>query len=205
MTRSSRHKSHKQSKRSSREDREYSDSEGDGRMKEVNGKDEGAVRVSRDLGSSEKRKLVSQSRDGNDMDPSSYHGNDDAPEEHGSSRRRRDRADGAGADRWNGGGEEKGSKSKGSGESKSKTGRRHDGGSEKKEEIVNEKDESKSVRADSKGKLEKDSGRKEYGSEKDRKAQDGDGEAKRRHGSQLVDFGEDRRVKRIKIAGKASN
>ncbi|CAL5430027.1 unnamed protein product [Camellia sinensis] len=235
MPRSSRHKSHKQSKHSSREAREHSDSEEDVKMKDRSGKEEESVRVYRDSGLSEKRKLSL----GKDL---SGHGNGDTVEEYGSSKRRKEKADAsAGSDRWNGGGDErgdgriveketKGESSRIDGEKssksttlidlKSKSSKRHDGGSEKKEEkggLVSEKEESKSSsRVDSKRKSEKDSGRKEVkdskeskekerGLEREKKIQEikreteavavGD-EASRKQGSHLVDFGEERQGKR---------
>ncbi|XP_031274847.1 uncharacterized protein LOC116133279 [Pistacia vera] len=119
MTRSSRHKS---SKRSSRDARDYSDSEKDSSLKDRKGKDEGSsVRVSKDSGGSgEKRKL--DSKESKDLFVS---GNVDYEEYNSSSKRRKDRAEDSGNDRWNGGGEddrtESGSrKSKVSSETKSK-------------------------------------------------------------------------------------
>ncbi|XAR55139.1 hypothetical protein NMG60_11030549 [Bertholletia excelsa] len=202
MPRSSRHKSHKQSKHSSRDAREHSDSEEDVKMKERNGKEEGSVRVSRESGSSEKRKLTSGE------DPSG-HGNGDTSGEYIASKRRKEKADVM--DRWNGGGDGRGddetverenkgessrgetdktSKSKSSADGKSKSGRRYDSGNEKKEEnvgLATEKEESKSSsRGDTKRKSEKDyvqkevqqckvskeSKDKERGLEKERKIQD---------------------------------
>ncbi|XP_057966846.1 uncharacterized protein LOC131157026 [Malania oleifera] len=218
MPRGSRHKSHKQSKHSSREDydRERSDSGEDAKMKERNVRDESAARVSRDSYSGEKRKLVSQSRDG--KDPSGHGNGDDVSEEHGSSKRHRDRADVAGSDRWNGGRGDEHSDKETKGDSrldsklkgsvvdlKSKPGRKHD--SEKKEENLNEKEGSKSSKADSKRKFEKDfpahqhkdSKDKERGSDRDKKhnmERGLDGEVKRRQGSELLDFGEAQGAKR---------
>lgn len=232
MPRSSRHKSHKQSKHSSRDVRERSDSEED--VKTKNGREEGSVRVSKDSSSGEKRKLASQLRDGKDL---SGHGNGEASEEYVSSKRRKDRVDVAGSDRWDGGDEradgsvvdkgmkssrmdsEKGSKSKVSIDSKSKSSRRHE--SERKEDnvgLVAEKEESKSGKVEAKRKGEKDSSQKEAsqykdakekekerGSEKDRKVQDSkrdsetrvrDSEVKRKRESESVDVGVERPVKK---------
>ncbi|XP_030501321.2 uncharacterized protein LOC115716625 isoform X1 [Cannabis sativa] len=121
MPRSSKHKS---SKHSSKELKEYSDSEKDLSFKDRKGKEEsGGVRVSKDLISSEKRKL--ESKDGKDLYSAS--GNGDYSDEYSSSKRRKDRADERATDRWNGGdddhrGSGEGSKksSKASGDTKSK-------------------------------------------------------------------------------------
>ncbi|TXG71217.1 hypothetical protein EZV62_006152 [Acer yangbiense] len=117
MPKSSRHKS---SKHSSRDARDYSDSEKDSGLKERSG-----VRVSKESGSGDKRKL--DSKESKEVFAS---GNGDYVEEHNnnnsSSKRRKDRGDDGTNDRWNGGGEDdrttEGStrKSKASGESKSK-------------------------------------------------------------------------------------
>ena len=238
MPRSSRHKSHKQSKHSSRDARERSDSEED--VKTKNGREEGSVRVSKDSSSGEKRKLASQLRGGKDL---SGHGNGDASAEYVSSKRRKDRVDVAGSDRWDGGVEradgsvvdkgmkressrmdsEKGSKSKVSIDSKSKSSRRHE--SERKEDnagSVVDKEESKGGKVEAKRKGEKDSSQKEAsqykdtkekekekekerGSEKDRKVQDSkrdsetrvrDSEVKRKRESESVDVEVERQVKR---------
>ena len=95
MPRSSRHKS---SKHSSREAREYSDSEKELNLKDRKGKEEsgGGARVSKE---SEKRK-VDSTKDAKDLHGS---GNGDYSEEHGSSKRRRERAGDGVSDRWNGG------------------------------------------------------------------------------------------------------
>ncbi|KAL6986419.1 hypothetical protein U1Q18_019782 [Sarracenia purpurea var. burkii] len=234
MPRSSRHKTHKQGKHSSRDARDDSESADDLKMKDRNGKEEGSVKVSRDSGSSEKRKLPSG------KDPSG-HGNGSTPEEYVASKRRKEKADvSAASDRWNAGGDErvdgatvvkevkgessrtdadKGSKSKALADSKSKSSRRHETGSENKEEnvgLVAGKEESKSIsRVDSKRKSEKDSGQKdvqkykdskdkERGSERERKIQETKreteptvgGEMAKKQGSHSVDFGEERQVKR---------
>ncbi|KAL6979453.1 hypothetical protein U1Q18_021117 [Sarracenia purpurea var. burkii] len=180
MPRSSRHKSHRQSKHSSRDAREQSNSEDDMKINDKKGKEEALVRVSRDLGSSEKRKL-SLSKD------SSGHVNGGTSEEYVASKRRKEKADvSAASDRWNVRGDEIGdgatvgkdikkesseveadkkSKSTSLVDSKSKSSRRHGSGGEKKEENADlgaEKEDSKSGgRVDSKRKSEKDSGRKE--------------------------------------------
>ncbi|KAK3218354.1 hypothetical protein Dsin_012324 [Dipteronia sinensis] len=117
MPKSSRHKS---SKHSSRDARDYSDSEKDSGLKERSG-----VRVSKESGSGDKRKL--DSKEGKEVFAS---GNGDYVEEHNnnnsSSKRRKDRGDDGTNDRWNGGGEDDRTtelstrKSKASGESKSK-------------------------------------------------------------------------------------
>lgn len=250
MPKSSRHKSHKQSKHSSKDARDHSDSDDDSRKikeRERNGKEDTSVRVSRDLSSGDKRKSTLQSRDGKDL---SNHGNGEATDEYVASKRRKDRGEVGASDRWNGGGDErgdaaigdkevkgessridsdKGLKTRTSFDLKSKSSRRHDS-SEKKEDSnvgsVMEKEENKSVKVESKRKLEKDkpekekserdSSRKEVsqlkdlkekerGLEKDRQVQDSkrdletrsvDVEAKRKQGSQPVDAGEEQKVKR---------
>ncbi|KAF8412118.1 hypothetical protein HHK36_000074 [Tetracentron sinense] len=202
MPRSSRHKSHKQHKHSSK-DREYSDSEEDVSLKDKKGREEAAVRVS---GSGEKRKLVSQLLDGKDLFGP---GNGDISTEYVASKRHKDRADAASTDRWNSGEDErregligdkdtkaggsrpdleKGPKSKVSVDSKSKSSKRHDSLSERKEENVTlaleiEEARNNSSKIESKRKSEKDPGRKEdhqykdvkdkeRGVDRDRKVQD---------------------------------
>lgn len=173
MPRSSRHKSHKQHKHSSKEVKEYSDSE---EVKERKDRDsEVAVRVS---GSSEKRKLAV---DGNS-------------EEYTASKRRKERSsDVSGVDRWSGGdkdkdnkenkdrdrdrdgkgegGSEKGLKSKVSVDPKSssKSSRRHESSSEKKD-AVNEIEEVKRNSSGSKNDKESKSSKDK---EKDSKSKDG--------------------------------
>ncbi|OVA11321.1 hypothetical protein BVC80_9007g19 [Macleaya cordata] len=102
MPRSSRHKQHKQTKHSSRDVRERSDSEEEGYLKSRNGGDEIAVRVSRDSASGEKRKIVSQSQDGNG----------DLFEDYVVSKRRKEGADVTDTDRWKGVEEERGMREK---------------------------------------------------------------------------------------------
>ncbi|KAF7151580.1 hypothetical protein RHSIM_Rhsim02G0244200 [Rhododendron simsii] len=205
---SSRHKSHKQSKHGSKEGRDHSEPEKED-VKKMKDRNEGSVRVSRDSGSSEKRKLGSSSRD-----------NGGTEEEYVASKRRKEKAD----DRWTAGGDEEGGgattvvikevkgevlridgenksktlvdskrvdgenkskplvdskrvegeKSKILGDSKSKSSRRQESGSEKKDESVGllaEKEESKSStsRVDLKRKSEKDLGPKEVQQNKDSK------------------------------------
>lgn len=208
MPRSSRHKSHKQSKHGSKEGKEHSGSEKED-VKKMKDRDnsEGSVKVSRDLGSSEKRRLSSSGRDNGGVEG-----------EYVASKRRKEKAD----DRWTGGGDAEdggatmvkgevlridgeneskplvdskrvegenkskplvdskrveGEKSKPLGDSKSKSSRRHESGSEKKDENVGllaEKDESKSStsRVDSKRKSDRDSGPKEGQQNKDSKDKD---------------------------------
>ncbi|KAF5180616.1 LOW protein: zinc finger CCCH domain protein [Thalictrum thalictroides] len=182
MPRSSRHKSHKQHKHSSKEAREHSDSEEVVNFKDRKDREEVVVRVSRESASSEKRKLAAQSIDSKDVYSP---GNGGLPEEYSASKRRKERSDASGVDRWNGGGEvgrggisvgdketkgessridsEKGMKSKVSVDSKSnKSSRRHESSSEKKEmnpgsivEIQEVKRSSNSSKAESKSKSEK--------------------------------------------------
>ncbi|XP_043716058.1 uncharacterized protein LOC122664346 [Telopea speciosissima] len=240
MPRSSRHKSHKQHKHSSKDAREYSDSEEDGNLKDRKGREQAAVRVSRDSTSGEKRKLASQSQDGKDLFAP---GNGDLSDDYVSSKRRKDRADVTVTDRWNGGEGERGEsvvrhkemkgdglrpelekvpKSKVSVDSKSKSSRRNDSLSDRKDEMVGvavEREEVKksSNKVESKLKSEKDSGRKEVYqfkdvkekervAEKDRKVQDGRreksidtvvvSEVSRKHGSQSGSFEEEHPIKR---------
>ncbi|XP_043706254.1 uncharacterized protein LOC122655926 [Telopea speciosissima] len=190
MPRSSRHKSHKQHKHSSKDDREYSDSEEDGNLKNRKGKEEVAVRASRDSASGEKRKLASQSHDGKDLFGP---GNGDLSDEYVSSKKRKDRVDATATDRWNGGGDqrvasvvgdketngdsfrqesEKGPKSKVAVDSKSKSSRRDDSLMDRKDEKVGIAAEGEEVKkninkVESKRKSEKDSGRKEVYQYKD--------------------------------------
>ncbi|KAJ4952071.1 hypothetical protein NE237_028903 [Protea cynaroides] len=192
MPRSSRHKSHKQHKHSTKDAREYSDSEEDGNLKDRKGKEEAAVRVSRDSASGEKRKLATQSQDGKDLFGP---GNGDLTEEYVSSKRRKDRADATVTDRWNGGEDErgknmvgnketngdgvrpeseKGPKSKVYVDSKSKSSRRDDSLPDRKDVKVGiaaegEEVKKSSNKVESKRKSEKDSGRKELYQYKDAK------------------------------------
>ncbi|CAH9106606.1 unnamed protein product [Cuscuta europaea] len=107
MPRSSKSKSHKQSKHSSKEAREYSDSEGDVKMKDKSIKEESSARASKDLAhsaSGDKRKFSSQTREGKDGKDLSTHVNGEVPEEYVSSKRRKEKVEGSGgSDRWNGG------------------------------------------------------------------------------------------------------
>ncbi|KAJ4954805.1 hypothetical protein NE237_011588 [Protea cynaroides] len=190
MPRSSRHKSHKQHKHSSKDAREYSDSEEDGNLKGRKGREEAAVRVSRDSASGEKRKLASLSQDIKDMFAL---GNGDLSDEYVSSKRRKDRVDASVTDRWNGSMDERGEsvvgdkemkgdgfrpetekvpKSKVSVDSKSKSSRRNDTLSDRKDEKVGVAVESEEVKksgskVESKLKSEKESGRKEVYQYKD--------------------------------------
>ncbi|XP_042504872.1 zinc finger CCCH domain-containing protein 13-like [Macadamia integrifolia] len=240
MPRSSRHKSHKQHKHSCKDSREYSDSEEDGNLKDRKGKEEAAARVSRDSASGEKRKLASQSQEGKDLFGP---GNGDLSEQYVSSKRRKDRADATVTDRWNGGQDkrgvsvvgdketngdgfrpesEKGPKSKVSVDSKSKSSRRDDSLTDRKDEKVSIAVEGEEVKksinkVESRRKSEKDSGRKEVYQhtdvkekerepEKDRKVQDGRreksvdtvvvSEVSRKQGSHSGSLEEDRQVKR---------
>ncbi|KAF6173041.1 hypothetical protein GIB67_006417 [Kingdonia uniflora] len=171
MPRSSRHKSHKQHKHGFKESRGgHSDSEEDKHLKDLKerkpNKDEVVVRVSRDLSSSEKRKLA-ESKDSYD--------------EHGSSKRRKERSD---ADRWNGteAGRGGSGNSKVSVDSKSKSSsRRRDGLVERKEEntvglvVVGSeeirKSSSSASKVESKRKSEKDLGRKEDHNSKEKEVE----------------------------------
>ncbi|OVA01966.1 hypothetical protein BVC80_1819g1 [Macleaya cordata] len=210
MPRSSRHKSHKQHKHSSKDSRDQSDSDEGVNLKERNGKEKALINVSKDSSSSEKRKL-SQSQDSKHLFGP---GNGDLSVEHGTSKRRKEKVDGTATDRWNGGdildketkGEsteldlDKGTKSKVSVDSKSKSSRRHESSSERKSDnrhesfserksenpgLVVESEEAKknntsSTKVEQKIKSEKDLGKKEghegkekeHRSERDKKNQD---------------------------------
>lgn len=113
MPRSSRHKS---SKHSSRDTRDYSDSEDDSGLRERRGGGvEGGSRVSKDSGSSEKRRV--EAKDSKDVYGSR---NGDYAEDHGSSKRRKEKFSDGVSDRWNGGDNEGSNRAKSSGESKSR-------------------------------------------------------------------------------------
>lgn len=194
MPRSSRHKSHKQSKHGSREGKEHSESEKED-VKKVKDRSSGEGSAIRDSGSSEKRKL---SKDSSSRD------NGSPGEEFVGSKRRKEKADGRWTGEEDGDatvavkevkgeilridgdnklkdlkpvGDSKridGEKSKHVGDSKSKSSRRHESGSEKKEDNAGlpvEKDESNSSvsRVESKRKSEKDLGPKEMQQNKDSK------------------------------------
>lgn len=174
MPRSSRHKS---SKHSSRDARDYSDSDRDSALKDKMPREETSAKVSKDLGSSEKRKQK-HSSDVRDL------GNGQLAEGPSSSKRRKDRSadEGSGGDRWNGGeavdpssksGSEKAAaKSRASNDSKSKSGWKHDGLTERREET-------EEVKKSSKSKLDRDSSRREVKegvSERERKGKEGKGD-----------------------------
>ncbi|KAG2700717.1 hypothetical protein I3760_06G010300 [Carya illinoinensis] len=172
MPKSSRHKS---SKHSSREAREYSDSEKDSSLKDRKGKEEsgGGSRVSRDSGSSEKRKVDSL-KDAKDLYGS---GNGNYSEDHGPSKRRRERAADGVSDRWNGGDDDRTEVSKKSKESKAMGESKSSSSSKRREEGVGVNGESEEARKSS-GK-HRDSGRKEsreVGFEKEKKIKDGKSE-----------------------------
>ncbi|KAG9448278.1 hypothetical protein H6P81_014406 [Aristolochia fimbriata] len=204
MPRSSRHKSHKQHKYSSKDARDYSDSDEEEVLKERKAREGPAVssgiRVLKDSDSNEKRKVKDL------LGP----GNGDYSGEYGSSKRRKDRADSTvGSDRWNGGDDERvegsedkemkndgfglevvsASKSKMTIDSRSKSSRRLESGSDRREESLvssldNEEAKKGSAKVDSKRKSEKEGSRKEWlqykdvrekerGPERDKKGQDG--------------------------------
>lgn len=204
MPRSSRHKSHKQSKHSSRYSKEHSDSDDDPKSKDRNSKEESTVRVS---SSGEKRKLDSQLRDVKDL---TDHVNGDGLDEYVALKRRKDRGDMAGTDRWNGGGNEhaesavlakemkfesdKGTNSKVPTDSKGKSARRHDSFSDKKDGnlgLAIEKEEIKGKKVEAKRKSEKDLVQKEF-QYKDSK----DKETRSERDKNDQRFGEERQVKR---------
>ncbi|KAG2709609.1 hypothetical protein I3760_05G247400 [Carya illinoinensis] len=154
MPRSSRHKS---SKHSSREAREHSDSEKDSNLKDRKGKEEsgGVSRVPKESGSSEKRKVDSL-KEAKDFYGT---GNGDYSEEHGPSKRRRERAGDGVSDRWNGGEEDRNEVSKRSKESKALGEPKSSGSSKRREEGVGVYGEGAEAKKSS-GK-HRDSGRKE--------------------------------------------
>lgn len=153
MPRSSRHKS---SKHSSREAREYSDSEKESNLKDRKGKEEsgGGARVSKE---SEKRKVDSTTKDAKDLYGS---GNGDYSEEHGSSKRRRERAGDGVSDRWNGGEDDRTEVSKKLKESKASGELKSGSSSRRREEGVGMFGEGEEGKKSSSGK-HRDSGRKE--------------------------------------------
>uniref|UniRef100_A0A7N0RBH4 Uncharacterized protein n=2 Tax=Kalanchoe fedtschenkoi TaxID=63787 RepID=A0A7N0RBH4_KALFE len=176
MPRSSRHKS----KRSVKDAREYSDTEEDvSKGKHRDEKEEGgSSRGYKEFGSGsgEKRKLASRTVV---VKESSSHGNGYSSEEYAGAKRRKDKFDGVGSDRWNGSGEmldlgsetreesfqldEKALKSKGLIDLKSKVSSgRHD--VEKKEETVGSfigKEENRMVKVESKRRSDKDRSEKD--------------------------------------------
>ncbi|WCJ36833.1 hypothetical protein M5689_018008 [Euphorbia peplus] len=95
MPRSSRHKSSKH-----RDARDYSDSEKDSKDNRKSSRDESGVKVSKEPGSGEKRKL-----DLKESKESFASGNGEYVEEYLGSKRRKERVD-SGNDRWNGGGDD---------------------------------------------------------------------------------------------------
>lgn len=217
MPRSSRSKSHKQSKHSSKEAavRDYSGSDEDVKMKEKSsngGKEDAvAVKTSKDVS-------VSGDKVKHSKDLYNSHGNGDVLEEYTTSSKGREEKSYGGSDRWNGGStDDKGlvvnienkellkSKdvSKGSGESKSKSSRRHDGDSASL--VVLEKDESK---RGEKRKSDKESGRKEssqYREHKESKDKDRGSDKGRKAGAEASSkkHAENHSSKRGKeIAGK---
>jgi len=166
MPRSSRHKS---SKHSSREAREYSDSEKESNLKDRKGKEEsgGGARVSKE---SEKRK-VDSGKDAKDLYGS---GNGDYSEEHGSSKRRRERAGDGVSDRWNGGEDDRTEASKKSKESKALGDLKSGSSNRRREEGVGMYGEGEEGKKSS-GK-HRDSGRKEGkegGVEREKKSKEG--------------------------------
>ncbi|XP_023532838.1 uncharacterized protein LOC111794890 [Cucurbita pepo subsp. pepo] len=114
MPRSSRHKS---TRHGLKDARESSDSENDSSLRDRKGKESGS-RVSKDSASSEKRRFDSK-------DTKDFYGSENLEaEEHGHSKRRKERYDEGTTDRWNGGSDEEhgvpSKKSKPSVDSKSK-------------------------------------------------------------------------------------
>lgn len=193
MPRSSRHKS---SKHSSREAREYSDSEKESNLKDRKGKEEsgGGARVSKE---SEKRK-VDSAKDAKDLYAS---GNGDYSEEHGSSKRRRERTGDGVSDRWNGGEEDRTEVSKKSKESKASGDLKSGSSTKRREEGVGmfvEGEEGKK----SSGK-HRDSGRKEGkegGVEREKKSKEGKSERS------VIDNDEQRETKKaVENTGKLTS
>ncbi|KAK9144005.1 hypothetical protein Syun_013405 [Stephania yunnanensis] len=225
MPRSSRHKS---LKHSGKDAREHSESEDDVIFKEKRGRDEGGGRVSRDLGSSEKRKLASQSQSQEGKDQFLVANGDVVVEEYVASKKRKERNDASSSDRWNGGeggrdgnsgadkerrGEsyrqdsEKGLRSRVSVDLKSKSSRRHEGLSEKREEkveivdIEEVKRGSGASEVEVKGKSDKDSIRKDGGQYKDLKDKDYQEE---RSSRKLQDGKNDRSLDRVLVSANES-
>ncbi|XP_077226897.1 uncharacterized protein LOC143860220 [Tasmannia lanceolata] len=191
MPRSSRHKSsHKQHKHSTKDVRDHTESDDKESLKERRVREEpvlsSGIRVSRDSAAVEKKKTPSQSQQGNDVFGP---GNGDL-----SSKKLIDRGDSSVSDRWNCGGEgrvegrkeqkgevfgpdsERGPKSKVSVESKSRSSKRIESFSERKDEGIESFSERKdkgsllsaenepkkgSVKVESKRRLEKDSKEKD--------------------------------------------
>ncbi|OWM79636.1 hypothetical protein CDL15_Pgr023048 [Punica granatum] len=152
MPRSSRHKS---SKHSSRDARDFSDSDDEsGSRDRRGGGEDGGARVSKDSGFSEKRRV--ESRDSKDVYGS---GNGESVEDHGSSKRRKEKLSDGVSDRWNGGDDEGSNRAKSSSESKS---RRRD-------------DEGDDSRRSGKSERHRESSRKE-GRESERKEREGKAE-----------------------------
>ncbi|KAJ9164298.1 hypothetical protein P3X46_023894 [Hevea brasiliensis] len=195
MPRSSRHKS---SKHSSRDARDYSDSEKDSCSKDRKSKEESTVRVSKDSGSGEKRKL--DSRDNKDSFGS---GNGEYLEEYSSSKRFKERAEDGVNDRWNGGDDDKGEVTKKlkekSGESRSKRRDESAGAYGESEEVV------KKSSGKSDGKHRESSSRKEGregGTERDRdrereREKERDRRGKEGKSDKLVDGEDLRAVKQV--------
>uniref|UniRef100_A0A7N0TQX0 Uncharacterized protein n=1 Tax=Kalanchoe fedtschenkoi TaxID=63787 RepID=A0A7N0TQX0_KALFE len=175
MPRSSRHKS----KRSAKDVREYSDTEEDlSKEKHREWKESGGSRGYKESGSGsgQKRKLTSQTVV---LKDSPSHGNGYSSDEYVGSKRRKDKSDRVGSDRWNGSGEVLGLdsqtreessqfdenvlKSKGLVDLKSKVSSgRHD--VEKKEETVSSfisKEENRIIKAESKRRSDKERSEKE--------------------------------------------
>lgn len=176
MTRSSRHKSHKQ-KQSSRDLREHSDSEEEDLLLERKRKGDSGVRVSDSTG---KRELPEQSQQEKDL-----------PLDYSASKRRKERAYSAAADRWGGCEErqvqgsvpEKDPRGEGFGsdslekrqkphvpeaeESKSRSSRRQESSSESRKDEEDEDAKRGSGRVDLKRKSDKDAGRRDANDHKD--------------------------------------
>ncbi|XP_068666029.1 uncharacterized protein [Aristolochia californica] len=228
MPRSSRHKSHKQHKYSSKDARDYTDTDEEDSLKERKPREgpvvSSGIRVLKDSDSGEKRKVKDL------LGP----GNGDYSGEYGGSKRRKDRADlTVGSDRWNGGDDERdggledkdtkndgcgldtesASKSKVTVDCRSKSSRKLESGSDRREESLvssldNEEAKKGSAKVDAKRKSEKEGSRKEClqykdvrekerGSEREKKGQDGrreksidivgTNEISRKQGAQMVD------------------
>ncbi|CAL1391018.1 unnamed protein product [Linum trigynum] len=197
MPRSSRHKSSKHSSKDAKE-RDYSDSEKDASLKERKSKEEsGSSRVLKESG--EKRKLDSkENKDGVGSGNGEY-----VVEYSSSSKRRKDRAEDGGSDRWNGGEDGKGEVSKKSKEklSESKSSKRREGslkrddGGGENEEVVGRRSSGKSEGKHKESSSRKDGADRDKDRERDRdreRERDRDRRGKESRSEKLID-GEDLR------------
>ncbi|XP_058095939.1 uncharacterized protein LOC131241222 isoform X2 [Magnolia sinica] len=200
MPRSSRQKSRSQHEHGYKDSRERTDSEEEEMSRERKRKEDSGTRVSE---TAEKRKRRSPSQQGKD------------PLDSSALKRRKDRADSAVADRWNGSGSNDEPTKGLVRDSESRSSRRRESLSERKDEVLMTEEEAKkgSGRAETKRKSEKDLERKEVykdvkekerGVDRDKKVQDGrpersaDGgsDVSRKQGMQMGGLEEDHKAKR---------